>query len=53
MGPTMPTLAKVAGGGCHFGDYTQFQMDGHPWALYDLRIWTERLELRLPTEDEL
>ncbi len=27
--------------------------DGHPWALYDLRIWTERLELRLPTEDEL
>ena len=28
-------------------------MDGHPWPLYDLRIWTERLELRLPTEDEL
>lgn len=28
-------------------------MDGHPWALYDLRIWTERLELRLPNEDEL
>ncbi|MEX2546610.1 MAG: GNAT family protein [Chloroflexota bacterium] len=26
---------------------------GHPWALFDLRIWTERLELRLPTEDEL
>ena len=26
---------------------------GHPWALYDLRIWTERLELRLPTENEL
>lgn len=26
---------------------------GHPWALYDLRIWTERLELRLPTEEEL
>ena len=26
---------------------------GHPWALYDLRIWTERLELRLPTEAEL
>ncbi len=28
-------------------------MDGHPWPLYDLRIWSERLELRLPTEDEL
>ena len=28
-------------------------VDGHPWALYDLRILTERLELRLPTEDEL
>lgn len=28
-------------------------MDGHPWPLYDLRIRTERLELRLPTEDEL
>jgi len=26
---------------------------GHPWALYDLRVWTERLELRLPTEGEL
>ena len=26
---------------------------GHPWGLYDLRIWTERLELRLPGEDEL
>ena len=26
---------------------------GHPWSLYHLRIWTERLELRLPTEDEL
>jgi RimJ/RimL family protein N-acetyltransferase len=25
----------------------------HPWGLYHLRIWTERLELRLPTEDEL
>lgn len=25
----------------------------HPWGLYQLRIWTERLELRLPTEDEL
>src|SRR4051812_32456475 len=28
-------------------------VDGNPWALYDLRIWTERLELRLPTEEEL
>jgi RimJ/RimL family protein N-acetyltransferase len=28
-------------------------MDEHPWGLYELRIWTERLELRLPTEDEL
>lgn len=28
-------------------------MDANPWALYDLRIWTERLELRLPTETEL
>ena len=27
--------------------------EGHPWALFDLRIWTERLELRLPTEAEL
>jgi RimJ/RimL family protein N-acetyltransferase len=26
---------------------------GHPWALFDLRIWSERLEMRLPTEDEL
>lgn len=25
----------------------------HPWGLFDLRIWTERLELRLPTEVEL
>ncbi len=28
-------------------------VDGTPWALHDLRIWTERLELRLPTENEL
>lgn len=28
-------------------------MDGHPWAIYDLRIRTERLELRLPTDDDL
>jgi RimJ/RimL family protein N-acetyltransferase len=26
---------------------------GHPWGLYDLRIWTERLELKLPNEDQL
>ena len=26
---------------------------GSVWALYDLRIWTERLELRLPSEVEL
>ena len=26
-------------------------VDGHPWALYDLRIWTERLELRLQHGD--
>ena len=25
----------------------------HPWPLYDLRLRTPRLELRLPTEDEL
>jgi len=25
----------------------------HPWPIYDIRVWTERLELRLPTEDEL
>jgi RimJ/RimL family protein N-acetyltransferase len=25
----------------------------HPWGLFELRIWTERLELRLPTEIEL
>ena len=28
-------------------------MEGHPWPLFDLRIWTARLELRLPTEVEL
>lgn len=28
-------------------------MNGHPWPIYDLRISTERLELRLPTDDEL
>ena len=28
-------------------------MDEHPWPLFDIRVWTERLELRLPTEDEL
>jgi RimJ/RimL family protein N-acetyltransferase len=27
--------------------------DQHPWSLFDLRIWTERLELRLPTDDDL
>ena len=32
---------------------TLVAMDGNPWALYDLRIWTDRLELRLPTEEEL
>jgi RimJ/RimL family protein N-acetyltransferase len=26
---------------------------GWAWSLYDLRIWTDRLELRLPTEDNL
>ena len=25
----------------------------HPWAIYDIRIRTERLELRLPTDDDL
>ena len=28
-------------------------MGEHPWPIYDIRVWTERLELRLPTEDEL
>jgi RimJ/RimL family protein N-acetyltransferase len=28
-------------------------VDEHPWPLYDIRVWTERLELRLPSEDEL
>jgi RimJ/RimL family protein N-acetyltransferase len=28
-------------------------VDEHPWPIYDIRVWTERLELRLPTEDEL
>ncbi len=28
-------------------------MGEHPWPLFDVRIRTERLELRLPTEDEL
>ena len=25
----------------------------HPWPIFDVRVWTERLELRLPTELEL
>jgi len=28
-------------------------MDGHPWPLFDLRIRTPRLELRVPTDDDL
>lgn len=28
-------------------------MEEHPWPLFDVRIRTDRLELRLPTEDEL
>ncbi|MGD0247553.1 MAG: GNAT family N-acetyltransferase [Candidatus Limnocylindrales bacterium] len=28
-------------------------MPGHPWPLYDLRLRTPRLELRLPTDDDL
>jgi RimJ/RimL family protein N-acetyltransferase len=28
-------------------------VDGHPWPLFDVRVSTERLELRLPTEVEL
>jgi RimJ/RimL family protein N-acetyltransferase len=28
-------------------------MSGHPWALFDLRLRTPRLELRLPTDDDL
>ena len=28
-------------------------MNGHPWPIFDLRISTERLELRLPTDEEL
>ncbi len=28
-------------------------MLGHPWPLFDLRLRTPRLELRLPTEDDL
>jgi RimJ/RimL family protein N-acetyltransferase len=27
--------------------------DQHPWPIFDIRIWTERLELRLPTDDDL
>ena len=27
--------------------------DENPWPIFDIRIWTERLELRLPTDDEL
>lgn len=34
------------------GLYTR-PVDEHPWPLYDIRVWTERLELRLPSEDEL
>jgi RimJ/RimL family protein N-acetyltransferase len=28
-------------------------VNGHPWPLYDLRMSTDRLELRLPTDEEL
>jgi RimJ/RimL family protein N-acetyltransferase len=28
-------------------------MSGHPWPLFDLRLQTPRLELRLPTDEEL
>ena len=28
-------------------------MSGHPWPLFDLRLRTPRLELRLPTDDDL
>jgi RimJ/RimL family protein N-acetyltransferase len=28
-------------------------MNGHPWPLFDLRLRTPRLELRLPNDDEL
>jgi RimJ/RimL family protein N-acetyltransferase len=28
-------------------------MTGHPWPLFDLRLRTPRLELRLPTDDDL
>jgi hypothetical protein len=28
-------------------------MPGHPWPLFDLRIKTPHLELRLPTDDDL
>jgi RimJ/RimL family protein N-acetyltransferase len=28
-------------------------MPGHPWPLFDLRLRTPRLELRLPTDDDL
>ena len=28
-------------------------MNGHPWPLFDLRLRTPHLELRLPNDDEL
>jgi RimJ/RimL family protein N-acetyltransferase len=28
-------------------------VNGHPWPIYDLRLSSERLELRLPTDNEL
>jgi hypothetical protein len=28
-------------------------MNGHPWPLFDLRLGTPHLELRLPTDDDL
>jgi hypothetical protein len=28
-------------------------MTGHPWPLFDLRLRTPHLELRLPTDDDL
>ena len=27
--------------------------DENPWPIFDIRIWTERLELRLPTDEDL
>src|SRR5688572_5744903 len=50
MGRDMMPRRPRRRAGCTLGG---MEDPGAYWSLYDLRIWTERLELRLPTELEL